>query len=127
MSNSDTDFFGSTGGSVAPRPSSLLERLASLSQADLSQPEWRRSEARQESAQFTRLQIRKKNGRTCYGRLLNVTADGIGVLCPKSLSMGSRLEIRLSDDHSLMDSFRVVHSTSTVGGFKLGLVLDDEE
>lgn len=126
MSEFDGNSYGSAEGSIAPRRSALLEKLASCAQPDPAQPEWRRSEPRQESAQIIQLELQRRNGKVLQARLLNVTGDALGVVCPKQVRLGEVLVLRLRHHQEPSETFRVVHSTSTIGGFKLGLVLDDD-
>ena len=71
------------------------------------------------------LDLRLANGARLIVSAMDVSDSGIGFLCPESLRMAEPIELRIAyKNDDVFESFEVRRATSTIGGFKVGAVLD---
>lgn len=109
---------------LAAKPASpILARLWDVSKETDSNPEWRRAVRRRKNCAHVRLELQRQNGAVHSVRLHNVSTIGVCVISPKKVRQADIVTLRCYGESILEEDFRVVHVTSTVGGFKLGLAL----
>jgi hypothetical protein len=89
-----------------------------------AEAEWRRREARGTHLTGARLELQQRNGTVHHVRLHNVNSEGLCVVCPRKFRQFDVVSLRRSGDSGPHELFKIVHVTSTVGGFKLGMVRD---
>jgi hypothetical protein len=106
--------------------SPLLARLLAESDKPEIQSEWRRADPRKENLSGTRLELRRSNGATHTVRLHNVSRSGMCVICPKRMRVLDVVSVRRQGDTGPFEEFKILHVTSTVGGFKLGMILNPD-
>jgi len=87
-----------------------------------TEAEWRRREARGTHLTGARLELQQRNGMVHHVRLHNVTSEGLCVVCPQKLRQFDVVSLRRFGDSGPHGLFKIVHVTSTVGGFKLGMI-----
>ena len=107
-----------------PKPASLfLAHLWQLCAEAEPNTEWRRASHRRKNCGGVRLELQRQNGAVFNVRLHNVSTTGICVICPKKIRQADVVKLRCKGGPFPEEDFTVVHVTSTIGGFKLGLSL----
>ena len=113
-----------------PEPESvgspLLERLKHGGDAISNPGEWRRAQPRYEKQELVRLELRLRNGKVFKTRLHNVSDNGLCVVCPRKVDMYDTAMMRMLGDTGPYEHFKIVHVSSTVGGFKVGMILGSD-
>ena len=120
---------GSGGGSdplAQAAESPLLKHLREHGVPERGDREWRRSETRYVAQELTRLELRRANGEVYKARLHNVSQGGVCVICPQKVDLFESLLVRLLGDSGPYERFKVVHASSTVGAFKIGMIPDTD-
>ena len=123
MTDIDNNDIVSSQDPTAKPMSPLLARLWGASEETDPNAEWRRSDPRRKNLAGIRLELQRHNGAVCNVRLHNVSAAGVCVICPKKIRQADIVTLRCHGESVLEENFKVVHVTSTIGGFKLGLTL----
>ncbi|UCG32840.1 MAG: hypothetical protein JSU68_14390 [Phycisphaerales bacterium] len=123
MTDIDNNGILSSPDSAARPASPLLARLWGASEESDSNEEWRRADRRRKNCSGVRLELQRQNGTVYNVRLHNVSHNGVCVICPKKIRQADIVKLRCQGESVPDEAFKVVHVTSTVGGFKLGLTL----
>ena len=123
MTNIDSNGILSSPERPTKPASPLLARLWDVSEETDSNAEWRRADRRRKNCAGIRLEIQRRNGAVYNVRLHNVSTSGVCVISPKKIRQADVVTLRCHGESVLEEDFKVVHVTSTVGGFKLGLTV----
>jgi len=71
------------------------------------------------------LDLRKSDGNTLVVSAMDVSDSGIGFLSPEPLESSEAIQLRLAyQDRDGFETFQVRRATSTIGGFRVGAVVD---
>ena len=123
MTDMDNDsVFSSTEPAAQPASPFLAHLWDVCAEADPN-AEWRRTDYRRKNCAGIRLELLRKNGAVYNVRLHNVSTTGVCVISPKKIRQADVVRLRLHGESVPDEEFKVVHVTSTIGGFKLGLIL----
>jgi hypothetical protein len=123
VTDNDNNGILSSQEPMAKPTSPLLARLWGVSEETDPNAEWRRADPRRKNFAGMRLELQRQNGAAYNVRLHNVSAAGVCVICPKKIRQADIVTLRCHGESVLEEEFKVVHVTSTIGGFKLGLTL----